>query len=285
MNDAEDGKEQRLWQESGRRMAFLSVALPSRTRRGENGGRKCTRWRMTATKLAMERRAAAKRSLRELVDSARKELKIPENAPVTNVKLDDELNAGILRAVKNVEVEAPTPRPLQDCPMLLDGVWRLLYSDAREITFLAKLPFGFYCRDVFQVINVGKSSFVNMSVVDHVTNLLKGFVMVTAMFSARPGPQFVSQPSGYKPPGNFIRVQFQKRSFHLTRVAFVSAPQFLSPFKVMIANATGRTLKPSLTLTYLDDDLRIGRSPSGIYVLEKLDEIPSETGIDPKFLP
>jgi len=53
----------------------------------------------------------------------------------------------------------------------------------------------------------------------------------------------------------------------------------------MMANAAGRTLKPSLTLTYLDEDLRIGRSPSGIYVLEKLDGIDAGSGIDPKFLP
>ena len=186
---------------------------------------------------------------------------IPEGVPLTDLPLDAAASQRLETLTTALEANSPNPQPLLEHPELLNGIWQLRYSTAREIRTLTSLPLGFKLGKVYQVIDVASQSFFNQAFCQHPWHLLTGYVTVTATFSAAPTPA-----DGI--PHRKINVNFQKRSIFLQKAFGVKLPM-TNPVKVVDArNPVGRV--PSLTVTYLDDALRIGRGGDGsLFVLTK----------------
>lgn len=203
-----------------------------------------------------------KAALVEAIATVAKTKKLSTGTPLTDLKLEAAIAAKLLVAIEAVEAENPNPNPLKNCPELLDGSWQLLYSTAREIQVLNSLPFGFKLGKVYQVINVATKDFYNQAFCRHATNLLEGYVTVNATFSAAPTPE-----DGI--PDRKINVDFNQRSIFITKVFGLPLPSKNSVRTVPANNPVGRI--PSLTLTYLDPDFRIGRGGDrSIFVLKKV---------------
>ncbi|KAJ8903817.1 hypothetical protein NDN08_000350 [Rhodosorus marinus] len=227
-----------------------------------------------------DRRAQVKQELREKIQIARKEQRVVRNAPATNVNLRKELEQDIVSTIEELESLAPYAKPLIENPGLIDGIWRTLYSDAREISFLAKLPGGFKCGQVLQVIDLANSKFFNIAVIVHSTGLLKGFVRVSAIFTPAPNRSLVKKRGVFQLDGNLILIQFKLRSYHLARLAIFPNIFKKQPIQAVNANDGGGYRVPSLLLTYIDEEIRVGRSADGrIFLLEKIEKIPWGTSL------
>lgn len=185
--------------------------------------------------------------------------------PITDTMLSNDLVTKIDNIIKEIESVNPFPKPLLYGSSLLDGVWQLHYSTAREIRSLNKLPFGFKLKQVYQIINVNNASFFNIAFVDHISNLLEGYVKVTATFAPAIDENLMT-------PDKRLNVNFDKRYLSLTKIAGLKTP-FFDPFKVFNANnPQGRI--PSLDVTYIDGTLRIGRGGDGsLFVLSKQEKM------------
>mmetsp|Transcript_45075 Transcript_45075/g.174901 ORF Transcript_45075/g.174901 Transcript_45075/m.174901 type:complete len:241 (-) Transcript_45075:2746-3468(-) len=173
------------------------------------------------TSTISDRRARVKQELRDKIQIARKEQRVVKNAPATNVNLREDLEQDIVSTIKKLESMAPYPKPLIQNPSLIDGIWRTLYSDAREISFLAKLPGGFRCGQVLQVVDLENAKFFNIAVIHHRTWLLKGFVRVSAIFTPAPSRSMLKKRGVFQLDGNLILIQFKLRSYHLSRLAIL----------------------------------------------------------------
>ena len=110
-----------------------------------------------------------------------------------------------------------------------------------------------------------RATVFNKAFCRHATNLLEGFVTVDATFSAAPTPD-----DGI--PDRKINVDFNKHSIHIQKV--LGLPFLLgNPVKTVDArNPVGRI--PSLTITYIDGDFRIGRGGDGsLFILKKAEDV------------
>lgn len=200
----------------------------------------------------------------ELLISTIEELKTPNQSelgsPLTDVQLKPEDVQRLQSLAEDLEAKNPYRYPLLYKPQLLDGVWLLHYSTSQEIRALSRLKWGFKVGKVYQVIDVASGSFLNQAFVTHQLGLLSGFVLVTAVFTA------AKEDSPL--PDNKLNIQFQKRYLAITKIGNISTPS-LTPFKVVEArNPRGRI--PSFKITYLDENLRIGRGgDGGLYILSK----------------
>ncbi len=181
-------------------------------------------------------------------------------APVTNIKIKPNLAEEIERMVVQLEAQNPNYRPLLYKPLLLNGTWLLLYSTAREILNLASLPLGLKVGKIYQIIDVESRQFFNQAFVRHPLGLISGSVKVTATFE----PVIDDN----KLPNNRINVFFEQRYIAISNILGVKTPQ-LEPARVVPArNPVGRI--PSLEITYLDENFRIGRGGDGsLFVLIK----------------
>ncbi|ELR96913.1 PAP/fibrillin family protein [Gloeocapsa sp. PCC 73106] len=181
-------------------------------------------------------------------------------SPLTDVQLKPDEAKQIESLVDALETLNPYRYPLLYKPQLLDGVWLLHYSTSQEIRALTRLKWGFLVGKVYQVIDVASQSFLNQAFVTHRLALLSGFVLVTAVFT----PATEDSPL----PNDKLNIQFQQRYLAITKIGNISTPS-LTPFKVVEArNPKGRV--PSFKITYLDENLRIGRGgDGGLYILSK----------------
>ena len=203
-----------------------------------------------------------KAALVEAIAAVAKDEQLLAGTPLTDLKLDPAIAEKLLGAIEAVEAENPNPYPLKTCPELLDGAWQLIYSTAREIRVLNSLPLGFKLGKVYQVIEVATKDFYNQAYCKHATNALEGYVTVNATFSAAPTPD-----DGI--PDRKINVDFNQRSIFITKALGLPLPAKKPVRTVSANNPVGRI--PSLTLTYLDEDFRIGRGGDrSIFVLQKV---------------
>ena len=205
----------------------------------------------------------AKQALFEAIATAatQSRIKLAVGAPFTDLQIDQAISSKLETATLAAEAENPNPYPLRTCPELLDGAWLLLYSTAREIQVLNSLPLGFQLGRVYQVIDVATKGFYNQAFCTHATNALKGYVTVDATFSQAPTPD-----DGI--PDRKINVDFNQRSIFITHIFGFPAPTKGAVRTVSAKNPVGRI--PSLTLTYLDEELRIGRGGDGsLFILKK----------------
>ena len=169
-------------------------------------------------------------------------------------------NVRVLSAIQQLEDSNPNPEPLK-ARDLLEGDWRLLYTTSKSILGLDRFPL-FKLGQIYQCIRVSEARVYNIA---EILGLpwLEGLVSVAATFepvsSKRVNVMFersiigLQRLFGYNSPRTFIQ-------------QIESGKKFL-PLDFSIDN---RDQKGWLDITYLDEDMRIGRGNEGnVFVLTK----------------
>jgi len=213
----------------------------------------------------LNNRQLLKQELLSNIAQIAKEKGINENYPVTDTMITQNDVIKLAEMTEKMESMNPFPEPLFSGLPLLDGIWQLQYSTAREIRSLNKLPFGFKLQRVYQIIDTKNASFFNIAYVKHSSGLIQGYVKVTATFAPDIDPNYML-------PKQKINVNFDKRYLSIKKILGLKTPWF-DPIKVFNANnPEGRI--PSLKITYLDETLRIGRGGDGsLFILSKSDHL------------
>ncbi|AUC60689.1 fibrillin [Cyanobacterium sp. HL-69] len=210
-------------------------------------------------------RPILKEKLLSTIKNTALNIDINPDYPITDTMIKDEEAQTIENLTTNLEALNPFPNPLQFATNLLDGIWQLQYSSAREIRSLNKLPLGFQLRQVYQIINIQDVSFFNIAFVEHSSKMVNGYVKVTASFAPKIAPD-------KSLPTNTINVNFEKRYLSIKKIGPIKTPM-LDPIKEFDArNPQGRV--PSLAITYIDKDLRIGRGGDGsLFILSRREKM------------
>lgn len=210
----------------------------------------------------MNSRLLLKQELLTTIKNNAKKVNINPEFPITDTLISPEDSKKIEKITIDLESLNPFPQPLVYGVNLLDGIWQLHYSNAREIRSLNQLPFGLKLKEVYQVIDTQKTSFFNIAFVQHSSKLIKGYVKVTATFTPK-------IKEGELLPKDTINVNFDKRLLAIQKIINIKTPIF-EPVKVFNAkNPQGRI--PSLTITYIDESMRIGRGGDGsLFILSKI---------------
>ncbi len=166
----------------------------------------------------------------------------------------------ILAAIAQLEDRNPTANPLSSPK--LEGDWRLLYTTSTGILGIDRFPF-FNLGPVYQCIRTASTQLYNIAEISG-PPYLEGIVSIAATFTPSSeqrvqvrfersivGPQRLL---GYESPAQFIQAIGTGQSF--TALDFQIDPK--------------REQRGWLDVTYLDDDLRIGRGNEGsVFVLSQ----------------
>lgn len=166
----------------------------------------------------------------------------------------------ILSAVERLEDHNPNSHPLQQVH-LLEGDWRLLYTTSKGILGLDRFPL-IQLGQIYQCIRTADAKLYNIAEIIGVP-FLEGIVSVAARFEA------VSDCR--------VNVKFERSIIGLQRViGYTSHRQMIQelekgkqyfPLDFSLEN---REQSGWLEITYLDEDLRIGRGNEGsIFILSK----------------
>ncbi|MBN3926846.1 PAP/fibrillin family protein [Nostoc sp. NMS4] len=166
----------------------------------------------------------------------------------------------ILAAIANLEDFNPTPRPVE-AANLLDGNWRLLYTTSKALLNLDRLPL---CKlgQIYQCIRVETTSVYNIAEI-YGLPYLEGLVSVAAKFEP------VSDQR--------VQVKFERSIIGLQRLIEYNSPvTFIQQIEagrkfpgIDIAIKSDKQ-QGWLDITYIDNDLRIGRGNEGsVFVLTK----------------
>lgn len=166
----------------------------------------------------------------------------------------------ILVAVSRLEDRNPNPRPLEK-PELLEGNWRLIYTSSNSLLKLGRLPV-LQLGQIYQCVRTATTKIYNIA---ELTGLpyLEGLVSVEAGFEPvnerRVDVKFERAISGlqrligYQSPSDFIQKIAAEKKFTAL------------DFKIKSGKQQGW-----LDITYLDQDMRIGRGNEGsVFVLTK----------------
>lgn len=166
----------------------------------------------------------------------------------------------IAAAVAMLEDRNPTPRPTEAID-LLAGDWRLLYTTSQELLGLNRIPFN-TLGEIYQCIRPQGNRVYNVAEVAGLP-FLEGLFSVVAQFEPiserRLEVKFeraiagLQRPIGYQSPRALIR-------------DIESGKRFLAvDFQIPPRDRNGW-----IDVTYLDEDLRLGRGNEGsIFVLTK----------------
>ena len=169
--------------------------------------------------------------------------------------------AAILSALTQLEEFNPNPRPLE-VPQLLEGNWRLLYTSSDELLGIGRFPL-LQLGQIYQCIRVGDRKVYNIAEVQSLP-LLEGLVSVAAEF----------EPVSEKR----VNVKFNRFIIGSQRFIGYQSPNNLiadiekgKKFIAIDFSLQARDQKGWLDITYLDEDLRIGRGNVGsVFVLTKV---------------
>ncbi len=169
-------------------------------------------------------------------------------------------NVRVLSAIQQLEDTNPTPNPLE-AKDLLQGDWRLLYTTSKGILGLDRFPL-FKLGQIYQCIRVSEAKVYNIAEIIGIP-MLEGLVSVAATFEpvseSRVNVIFersiigLQRLFGYNTPDKFIQqIESGKKFFPLD-------------FKIERGEQKGW-----LEITYLDEDMRVGRGNEGnVFVLTK----------------
>ncbi|MFN6487079.1 MULTISPECIES: PAP/fibrillin family protein [unclassified Nostoc] len=166
----------------------------------------------------------------------------------------------ILAAIANLEDFNPTPRPVE-ASNLLDGNWRLLYTTSNALLNLDRLPL---CKlgQIYQCIRVETTSVYNIAEI-YGLPYLEGLVSVAAKFEPVSGRR--------------VQVKFERSIIGLQRlieynspVTFIQQIEAGKKFPGIDVAINSDKQQGWLDITYIDNDLRIGRGNEGsVFVLTK----------------
>ncbi|MEH1855794.1 MAG: PAP/fibrillin family protein [Nostoc sp.] len=166
----------------------------------------------------------------------------------------------ILAAIATLEDFNPTPRPVE-AGNLLDGNWRLLYTTSKALLNLDRLPL---CKlgQIYQCIRVETTSVYNIAEI-YGLPYLEGLVSVAAKFEPVSGRR--------------VQVKFERSIIGLQRlieynspVTFIQQIEEGRKFPGIDVAINSDKQQGWLDITYIDNDLRIGRGNEGsVFVLTK----------------
>lgn len=167
----------------------------------------------------------------------------------------------ILSVIAQLEDRNPTPRPIESAN-LLNGDWRLIYTTSRGILNIDQFPL-LKLGQVYQSIRTQTSSVYNIAEV-YGLPLLEGLVSVAAKFTP------VSERR--------VDVKFERSILGLKRLIGYQSPQTYiqrieagEKFTAIDFNIQNREQQGWLDITYLDENLRIGRGNEGnVFVLTRV---------------
>ncbi len=169
-------------------------------------------------------------------------------------------NVRVLSAIQQLEDDNPTSKPLE-ATELLDGDWRLLYTTSKGILGLDRFPL-FKMGQIYQCVRTSEAKIYNIAEIVGLP-MLEGLVSVAATFEPvserRVSVMFersiigLQKFLGYKTPSKLVQ-------------QIESGKKFLPlDFKIDRGEQKGW-----LDITYLDEDMRIGRGNEGnVFVLTK----------------
>ncbi len=166
----------------------------------------------------------------------------------------------ILDAIDHLEDENPTPQPIES--NLLAGDWRLIYTTNSNLLFI-DLPPLVRLGQIYQSVRPATGKLYNIAEVISGIPGLSGLICVSAKFTA------VSDKR--------IDVKFQRWIIGLQKLLDYQSPEELVE-KIESGNGLTALDLPIdeqnqdnwLDITYLDEDLRIGRGHRGnLFVLTK----------------
>ncbi len=166
----------------------------------------------------------------------------------------------VLSILEQLEDHNPTPKPLE-AKELLDGDWRLLYTSSREILNIGRFPL-FQLGQIYQCIRSQEAKIYNIAEIVGLP-LLDSIVSVAATIEP------VSDRR--------VNVKFQRSIVGLQRILNYTSPDNLierletgKKFPPLDFNLENRDREGWLEITYLDEDLRVGRGNQGnVFVLAK----------------
>jgi len=169
----------------------------------------------------------------------------------------------ILSAVAQLEDRNPTPHPVEALDRL-NGNWRLLYTTSQELLQIDRLPF-LKLGQIYQYIQANTAKIYNIAEVSGLP-YLEGLVSVAARFEPLSDRR--------------VKVNFERGILGLQRLIdyrspndFIQQLETGKKFAAIDFNITNREQKGWLDITYLDDDMRIGRGNEGnVFVLTKVRE-------------
>ncbi len=172
----------------------------------------------------------------------------------------EEQKQAILIAIANLEDFNPTPRPVE-ASNLLDGNWRLLYTTSKALLNLDRLPL---CKlgQIYQCIRVETTSVYNIAEI-YGLPYLEGLFSIAAKFEPVSGRR--------------VQVKFERSIIGLQRlieynspVTFIQQIEAGRKFPGIDIAINSDKQQGWLDITYIDNDLRIGRGNEGsVFVLTK----------------
>ncbi|MEM8827769.1 MAG: PAP/fibrillin family protein [Cyanobacteria bacterium P01_G01_bin.19] len=169
-------------------------------------------------------------------------------------------NVKVLSAIQHLEDINPTRKPLE-AKELLQGDWRLLYTTSKGILGLDRFPL-FKLGQIYQCIRTSEAKVYNIAEIVGLP-MLEGLVSVAATFEP------VSETR--------VNVIFERSIIGLQRFFSYNTPKkFIQQiesgkkFLPLDFKIDRQDQKGWLEITYLDEDMRIGRGNEGnVFVLTK----------------
>lgn len=186
------------------------------------------------------------------------------NAPATNLTIAAELVREIEERAAALEAQAQ--RDLARSP-LLDGQWKLLYSNAREIRNLALgLPLGFALGETFQPLDTATGRFENIGSVEQAQGVARARTRVVG--DLRPAPPGTFNAARIQSTrGERVDVDFRRITFELDEL--FGRPASLR--KVVLPRPDPNAPQQSVDVTYIDAGMRVTRGGDGsLFILRRV---------------
>lgn len=182
-------------------------------------------------------------------------------------------NVNILTTIEKLEDDSPIKKPLE-YPQLLNGDWRLLYTTSKSLLSIENVPFV-ELGDIYQCVRTEANKIYNIAEISGLP-FLDGLISVAAKFEAvsvkRVNVKFnrsiigLQRLLGYFSPRDLVN-KIEKGTY-FPPLDFNFGDQAMT---ALVERFWQNNNEPGwLEITYLDDNLRIGRGHQGnVFILEK----------------
>ena len=191
---------------------------------------------------------------------------MPFGAPATNATLSQDV-------VRRIEAEAVALEALGQTgnakAASLNGTWRLIYSNAREITNLASgLPLGFALGPTYQPVDRSSGYFENQGNVLHALGIARASTTVIGdVREAQLGT--VNAAGSTSSDGNRIDVDFRRITFELNELF---GRKVSGVRKIVVPKQAVDAAQPANDVLFLDSMVRVTRGgDDGIFIFRRED--------------